>query len=209
MYESLLPPAPNIFTLRAEPAGVFQPLINIQEVVFDNPLALAALTLVMILGVHYQRGLSFREYRALQRGKNAVFPALDSWARSNGHFLVRTKGREGPESPEHLSTTPASPREVYRELRDAGFSPHLLASAKRRPHPAGEGWQYAWAQLIYNHPEVTGQTEVYLFRQPGGGTAIYAHNETSVTDPEGHLRDEQVDGDPLGTVPASLNEGEE
>jgi hypothetical protein len=44
------------------------------------------------------------------------------------------------------------------------------------------------------------QTEAYLFRNNDGSTDLYAHVETSVDDPLGHLTDEQLDGDTRGVL---------
>jgi len=160
-----------------------------------HPAALAVLTVVMLAALQYQRTLSWREYATIHRLKVAVFPALDSrWP----HFVHRKGPPEA--SSEYLRTVDAGVRETWQCLVDAGGSPHLLSSVKRRPETTGE---YSAAHVVWTHDDGT-QTEAYLFRSAGGGTDVYAHRETSVADPDGHLTDGQTNADPRGVVTAAL-----
>jgi hypothetical protein len=48
------------------------------------------------------------------------------------------------------------------------------------------------------------QTEAYIFANSDGSSDVYVHVETATTDPDGHLTDEQLDGDVRGRVRAAL-----
>jgi len=160
-----------------------------------DPVPLAVLTLILAAAVHYQRGLTWTEYREIHRLKRRLFPRLDRvWP----HF-VHEKG--DVDDPEYLTTRPQSPRTVWKQLVSEGASPHVIASLKRREWPDGSV-DYSVAHAVWTHDDGT-QTEAYLFHAPTG-TDVYAHRETSVTDADGHLSDPQTDGDPKGVVKRAL-----
>lgn len=165
-----------------------------QSDILTNPVLLVALASLIVLGVHYQRGLSYREYITAHRVKCLVFQVLDPLARKRGRPLVHTKGYNDGE---HVRTPSMSPREVAEKIRPE-FSPHLIASAKRRNLPDGS-FEFAhsqWVQL-YEHDGREFQTEVFLFpsKRSPGGTDVYVHVEPAVTSPRAHLSGEQYDGD--------------
>lgn len=51
-------------------------MVDPTAVVFDNPILTAALAALLILALHYQRGLTWPEYRLLHAARRAVFPPL-------------------------------------------------------------------------------------------------------------------------------------
>jgi len=155
----------------------------------SSPVAIATIGLVVTLAYHYQQGLTYREYTEIARFKPRVFAILD--VLSPGGFRSFVHEKEHPEnSPEYMTTTDAGPRTVWTRMLNAGFSPHLVSSTKRRPDGSLSKWH--WVQT---HEDGT-QTECYLFTDG----SLYCHHETVATDVEGHLSDGITPGDPRGTL---------
>lgn len=166
---------------------------NIPELILGHPLLSTALVVAVLAVVNYQAGLSYREFRLLHILKCRLFALMDPWARKRGRPLVKTKAGP-PDAPEYVTTVTATPRAVAQTISGA-FGPHLLATAKRRQTVDGPQWSHSqWRQT---HDDGR-QTEVYLFPFGGGGTVVYAHVETQVEDPEGHLTDDVTPGDGRG-----------
>ena len=155
----------------------------------QDPAVLGVVAAVIIILAHLQRGLSWREYQTIHTGRLLLFPILQrrlSWKL----FESRKHGRDDDE---YVTTVDLSPRAAFKQLVNAGASPHLLSSVKYRENDAGR--EYAVAHVIFG---ATGtQTEVWLF-EGDDGTDVYAHKETHVTDPEGHVNDPYEPGDPDG-----------
>jgi len=159
-----------------------------------DPVPLAILTLAIAAVVHYQRGLTWAEYRQIHRAKVRLFPTL---ARPSVPVsLVNSKGDRS--DAEYLVTRKQSVSAVWKQLVAEGGSPHLVCSIKRRP--PGE---YSAAHVVWIHADGS-QTESYLFANGDGTTDVYTHYETAVTDADGHLSDPQTDGDPRGVVRDAL-----
>ena len=160
--------------------------------VFDEPLAYALLVVAVYAALRYQATLTWTEYRPLHAAKVRLAPVADAvWS-----GVVNEKG--GRDDPEFVGTTDRSVADTFRYLAERGFRPHLVNSVKRRPDGS-----YSAAHLVAIHPDGR-QTEVYLFRADSG-TDVYAHVETAVTDPRGHIEaTEQVDGDARDTLPIEL-----
>jgi len=172
------------------------------ELLSDYPWLLALVAVLARLARAYQHGLSWLEYRVLHRLKRGVFPPLDS-ALDGRALLVSGKG--GRDDEEFLATSSASLWTVAARLRRGGGSPHLLNSLKRRPDEHGD--RLSGAHLVWTH-DSGDQTEAYLFRNADGSTDVFAHYETSVDEPLGHLTDAQHDGDPRGVVREALRTDE-
>lgn len=170
------------------------------DAIASRPWAVAGLAVVMILLLHYQRGLTWTEYRALHRLRLTLFPVLDRY----WDGFVNPKGVRGKE-PEYLTTVDAPLREVVARLRDGGGSWHLLSSIKRRPaaDDSAVETELSAAHLVWTHDDGT-QTEAYCYVNATGSVDVYAHAEPSVTTPREHLSGEQVDGDPRGVVREAL-----
>lgn len=159
--------------------------MDILEIVFSNPALTVTLTVLVLGAVNWQRGLTYRELRLAHIVKCRVFSILDPWARKRGRPLVNEAN-----DADYERTIDANARTVSKAIMDV-FDPHLVATAKRRT----SGWTHSqWVQI---HGDGL-QTEVYLFRNPDGTTDVYVQVETAVTDPEGHLEDEQTHGDARG-----------
>jgi hypothetical protein len=175
--------------------------MTLTDTILSNAVLLAGLTALVRAALAWQRGLTWPEYRLAHGGKRLLAPRLDG--RLPGVSLVNPKGYH--DDAEYLRTIDAPAAVVVRHLRRGGGSLHLINSLKRRPTPAG-GHQYSVAHLVWTHDNGR-QTEAYLFpAAEGRGVDVYAHSETSVADPAGHLqRTKQVDGDPRGVVGAALN----
>jgi hypothetical protein len=171
--------------------------------VLQDPRLLAVLVLAIAVVIQYQRTLSWREYRRLHALKLRFLPVID---RYTNLFVVSHKGYH--DDAEYLATVDGTVPEVFRTLVDAGGTPHLVNSIKKRRWPDGAA-QYSQAHVVWNHPETGEQTEAYLFgplRDGEGRPAVdvYAHGETWTLDPEGHFADAQQDGDPRGVVHSAL-----
>jgi len=176
-------------------------MTTLTDTILSTPALLALLALV-IRGVLYsQRGLSWYEYRTLHGLKRLLAPRLDD---RFGVSLVNPKGYR--DDGEFLYTDIITVSAVAKYLHGRGGSYHLVNSLKRRTTPDGTV-QYSRAHLVWFHGDGT-QTEVYLFAAVDGGTDVYAHHETAVTDPDGHLTDGQTDGDPRGVVRNALEEAD-
>lgn len=161
-----------------------------------EPWVLLPLTALMLVLIHYQRGLNWYKYRTLHGLKVMLVPHID---RETDFFVIADK-RDGRDNPEFLTTVDGTVRGVWEDLLEGGADPHLINSIKRRHFPDGRS-QFSDAHAVWLHEDGT-QTEAYLFSNDGGTVDVYAHFETGVQDPEGHLSDPQTDGDPRGVVRA-------
>lgn len=167
------------------------------EIFTEYPAVAVALGLLLRAGLAWQRGLSWYEYRTLHGLKRLVFPVLD--ARLT--FVSFVNGKGGHDDAEYLRTVDASVPELVGTLRNAGGTLHLISALKRRPATRGD--PLTRAHLVWTHDDGH-QTEAYLFANDDGTTDVYAHVETGVTDPLGHLTDTQTDGDARGIVADAL-----
>ena len=159
----------------------------------DRPELLAAVAVLARLALAWQRQVSWYEYRTLHGLKRLVFPRLEQLY--PGNLFVNAKG--GRDDAEFVMTVDRSVRELVRQMQSGNGSLHLLNALKRRPSEFGD--PLSRAHVVWTHSDGE-QTEAYLFANADGTVDVYAHHETSVTDPLGHLQDEQVDGDPDGVV---------
>jgi hypothetical protein len=156
--------------------------------------------LVIVVGIvarlarAWQTQLSWAEYRLYHRLKRGVFPVVDSLA---GGAILWVSDKGGRDDAEYIDTIELPHRDVVSALKRAGGSLHLLNSLKRRPDTHGD--PLSIAHVVWHHVDGK-QTEAYLFRNNNGSTDLYAHVETSVDDPLGHLTDEQLDGDTRGVL---------
>jgi hypothetical protein len=168
--------------------------------VFADPRLAAVLVLAIAALVWYQRTLGWREYQFWHRLKVQVFPFID---RHTSWFVVSDKGWR--DDPECLYRAGATVPEVFRAFVNAGGSPHLINSIKRRQRPDGTV-EYSDAHLVWFHGGPGGsQTEAYLFQNPDGTTDVYVHFEPSVLDADDHLDgSQQRDGDPKQVIPSAV-----
>ena len=170
--------------------------------VFDQPLAYALLVVAVYAALRYQATLTWTEYRPLHAAKVRLAPVANAvWS-----GVVNEKG--GRDDAEFVGTTDRSVPDTFRYLTERGFRPHLVNSVKRRTGPKAYAPQYSAAHLVAIHSDGR-QTEAYLFRADDEHTDVYAHVETAVTDPHGHIEaTEQVDGDARDTLPPGLFDAE-
>jgi len=169
------------------------------ETMSNSPELVLIVAIAARLARAWQAGLSWPEYRAAHRLKRGVLPLVDRYL-GDRIFVVSEKG--GRDDKEFLETVDAPVREVAARLRDAGASPHLINSLKRRPDTHGD--PLSAAHLVWTHANGM-QTECYLFRNADGSTEVYVHYETGADDPLGHLTDPQRDGDVRGVVEVGLD----
>lgn len=170
------------------------------EPIASDPRLYAALVAVLAVLLVAQRFLKWRTYSRLHRLKALVFPIAQRYVRV---LLVSSKGYR--DDPEYVATVPDSTRGVWRTLVEAGGSPHLLSSIKRRPLPDG-GTQLSSAHVVWVHNDGS-QTEAYVFpAADGDGVDVYAHEEKAIVYPQEHLEGEQTDGDVRGVVTDALQE---
>lgn len=163
----------------------------------SDPVVLALVTLAVAAVVHYQRGLTWAEYRRLHALKRRYAPLV---ARHTSLFVLSRKGYR--EDREYIATVDGPVRRVWRVLCDAGGSPHLVNSVKVRPLP-DETTQLSAAHVVFRHDDGD-QTEAYVFDNGDGTVDVYAHHEPGVTDVVDHLAGPQHDGDPAGVVRMAL-----
>lgn len=171
--------------------------MDIQETILNSPELVLALTVIILLAYQWQKGLTYHKYRYFHSIRVLLFRVLNPIATRYGRPLLSEKDLEGPEFVVGLDK---SPREVYHQLEQNGFEPHLIATIKYRK--ANGRTQYTHSQLVYKHSDGA-QTEVYLFEYEGAAD-IYSHVETGVTDPMGHLTDGQQKGDARDAVKNAL-----
>lgn len=189
------------------------------QVIFNNPVALGVLTLALIGVILWQATLPYKVVAQINRGKRLLFPPIERFKRPlvkqarkvsptlatvlQGVIphLIHDKGRTNDD--EYIKTWECSRREAFDRLKDAGLNPNVASSLKRRPGSHGQNppMQLSVLSMVQYHDDGT-QTEFYVFDNGNGSVDIYAHNETSITDPKGHLNNPQVDGDPKGVLSA-------
>jgi len=172
---------------------MFVPLQTAVGVLRENPELALALGVCLRAALAWQRGLSWYEYRTLHGIRRLAFPTLQQYAPVAP--FVRRKG--GRDDAEFLTTRRGTVRATVRQLREAGGTLHLISSIKRRPSDHGD--PLSRAHLVWTHADGR-QTEAYLFANSDGTTDVYAHVETSVTDPVGHLTETQTNGDARAVV---------
>jgi len=151
----------------------------------NGPVVVAVVTLLVAAGVHYQKGLTYREYMSIMRFKRRVFPVLDRLSPGGFKSFVHVKGAPQDDT-EFYTWTDKTTRELWRLFKANGGSPHLISSAKRRVDGPLSTLHFVW------YHDDGSQTECYIF--PDG--AVYVHNETDTRDVEGHLSDGITPGDP-------------
>jgi len=170
------------------------------DTIVSHPVLSVALAAIIILLVHYQRGLAYREVIAIERLRQWVFPLLDARATAKGRPLLTE--RDPPrEDADHIATLSAPPRAIVRDLRAGGFEPQLLSTVK---YYVIDGQRtVAHSQWAFYHDDDQ-QTHVYLFVD-GEETHVYAHVEPAVFLPDAHHGGEdQQAGDTRGVVADAL-----
>lgn len=170
---------------------------NAVELMTQYPELAVALSILLRVGLAYQRGLSWYEYRTFHGLRRLLFPLLD--ARFPIVSFVNRKG--GRDDAEYLTTRRATVPATVRQLMEGNGSLHLISSIKRRPDDYGD--PLTRAHLVWSHADGR-QTEAYLFQNDDGTTDVYVHTEESVTNPVGHLTGKQRDGDLRGVVRDAL-----
>lgn len=180
--------------------------MNVPDLIYGEPLLLAALAAGMVVLVHYQRGLTYREVVVLEYLKARLFDALDAKATKHGRPLAR-EAHAG----DFVTTIDATPREIVNRTRPP-FQPNLTSTAKfrilgvdeTRSDSSADGtsgpvngdveWAHSQWASHYEHEGDAMQTHLVLFTD-GTETAVYAHVEAPPTDPERHTEGEQLHGD--------------
>lgn len=165
----------------------------------QDPVLIAAVTLAVAAVMHYQAGLTWREYRTIHRTRRRIFVTLDAVNPAGFESFVHEKGMPASD-PEYLTTVDASLQAVFKTLTSgqSGGDPHLVSSIKRRSDGS-----LSDAHVVWTHHDDGTQTEAYLFAHPDG-VDVYAHRETEASDVEGHLTDGIEPGDPRGMVSKAL-----
>lgn len=137
--------------------------------------------------------------------RRILYEAADKFLRPLGRPTIRNIDQRG--AGDYVTTAAASPDEVEVALDDAGYDRNLLSTRKyRSAHDGGRQW--AVGSYVLDPADTDWQHHVYIFPSPDGGTDIYAHRETSVRDPHGHVTDEQTGGDPNDRVETALAHAE-
>jgi len=178
----------------------------------QEPIVLGVVTVSVILAYHYQKGLTYYEYQFIHSIRIILFEYLETQVENETKIgrqitryvgdpiLTREKGMPDNED-EYVLTVEYSLQDLFYLFVSNAASPHLISSVKYRDHP-NNGREYARAHVIF--AEGGKQTEVWMFDN-GDTVDIYAHKETVVTDPEGHLTEPYTPGDPDGYIAGSLS----
>jgi len=162
---------------------------DIPALIYDNPLAVAVLTGLLIIAVYYMRTLSYRETVVAEFVKARAFVALNPVASRRGRPLIR----EAKEA-DYVDTLDATPREIVRQVRPP-FQPNLLSTAKYRRLNGGRDWAHSqWA--AYHGDGL--QTHLMIYDNGNGRCDIYAHVESDVRSPAAHTDGDQRPGDADG-----------
>lgn len=167
------------------------------DLLTEYPEAMAALVVLLRVGMWYQSELSWYEYRTVHGLKRLVFPVLDR----RFAFVSFVNGKGGRDDPEFLTTVDTDIPDTVAQLREGGGTLHVISALKKRP--AEHGDPLTRAHVVWSHADGK-QTEAYCFHNTDGTTDLYVHVETGVTDPVGHLTDRQTDGDARGVVEKAL-----
>ena len=170
--------------------------MSLIQPVLNDPIGIAALTVVAVSVWYYQRSLSWREYQKLHRAKVRFAPLLSRF------WLTTSEKQYRNESPEYLATIDQPPREVFETLTGAGGHPHLLNALKYREGRGGREWMAFAVVFPVGGME---QVECYVFDCGDGTSDAYVHTESSVLDVDDHLTEGGVPGDPRGIVADALN----
>jgi hypothetical protein len=169
--------------------------VSLIQPVLNDPIGLAALTVVVVGVWYYQRELSWREYQRLHGLKKRFAPLLSRLWLTTSEKAYRNK------SPEYLATIDQPPREVFATLTGAGGHPHVLNALKYRERRGGR--EYMSAAVVYPVGSQD-QTEAYIFDNGDGTSDVYCHHESSVLDVDDHLTEGGIPGDPRGIVADAL-----
>lgn len=129
--------------------------------------------------------------------RRVLYEAFDD---ALGHATTMEKSEE-----DYVTTAHTGQNAIEELLYKAGYRRNLASTRKYRTHHDG-GKQWACGSWVFDPEDTMWQHHVYLFRAPNGFCDIYAHRETSVRDPIGHLTDEQVHGDPNDRIRGILHE---
>lgn len=135
----------------------------------------------------------------IEDDRRHIYEWADKVGRPLGRPTITEKG-----SNEWTYTVDVSPDRVEKAIHPK-YQRNLLSTRKYRTF-AGSGRQWAVGSYAYDPIDKPWQHHVYLFPGTWGGTEIYAHKETSVRDPVGHVTNDQVSGDPDNTLAFELEE---
>lgn len=177
-------------------------LVDIDEIVFDSPELMALLILILGVIAYLQSKLGPGD-DWIETLKLKIYLILDPILSKHGFELIRKKGIE-----EYIYSTHITPDEVEEVLMSCGYERNVAANKKYRELPDGSK-QYEVGSMKYRYPDSDQQHHVYIFPGQYYVCDIYGHKETDwQEDPEGHMEDPQIDGDPDEILKDCLDEAE-
>lgn len=135
----------------------------------------------------------------IEDDRRVVYEWADKALRPLGRPTVTEK-----EPDEWTYTVDEAPDDVEVAIAST-YQRNILSTRKYRMMP-GSGKQWAVGSYVYDPPSKDWQHHIYLFPSEWGGTDIYAHKETSVRDPPGHVTDDYTVGDPDNILGGALRE---
>lgn len=134
----------------------------------------------------------------VERVRKRVYRAADDEMSDAGRPTTRKKGPA-----DYVTTVHATADAVERAIHPQ-YQRNVTSTRKYRDVDERE-IQWAVGSWVYDPKDTEWQHHVYLFESPDGGCDVYAHRETSVRYPYGHLDDAQEHGDPNGRVRGILH----
>jgi len=189
-------------------------MADVPAVIFDDPVLVALLAVVLRAGIAWQRGLTYREVIVLESAKRNIARTLErllpitlpllGWTIPSPAQAGRALTREAHVA-DHVTTVDASPREIVRAIRPP-FQPNLFSTSKYRVANDSVEWAHTQWAIYYDHDGDPWKTHIYFF-VVGPETAVYAHTEPSEATPEAHTRGgEQLPGDAHGKFAEVYND---
>lgn len=164
--------------------------MDITNTVFSDPRLTAFLAVVLVIIMFYVRTIKPREAIQYERIKTLLFRVLNPITNTRvGYPLVYDKTN----TDDHITSVEASLYDLAVAFWQEGFVWNPLSAEK---YIVKNGRHYTVLQVAYrDSPIDSDQFHAFIYSY-GGQLHIHGHKETSPADPDGHLTDKQIQGDP-------------
>lgn len=175
------------------------------DTILDNPVASAALTVVLIVAVAYIREIGPRRAIVGETVRRVVQPLADRALGNRVRTLTREKAAPSASDEYIVSvSSDVGVLELARALWKFGYRWNPISTKKYRVVDGRR--QYAILSVALRDGVLADdQHHVYVFRGADGKLDIYGHREANVTHVNEHEGgDEQAAGDPDGVLRDAL-----